>query len=49
MGQKVLEHFKQVIDHQYPSEMLGEELPLVEVQKLEHEIFMFQRSQVRMS
>ena len=47
-GDKVLQHFKRVIEHQYPTDSLGEVLSAKDIQKMEHETFMVQRSQVCM-
>ena len=41
-----MEHFKSAIDKQYPADSLGEELSSLEIQQLEHEAYMIQRSQV---
>ena len=46
MGEKVLKHFKKCLEFQYPTDNLGQEPSLMEVLKMEHETFMFQRSQV---
>ena len=46
MGDTVLDHFKKCLEFQYPTDSLGVEPSLMEVLKLEHETFMFQRSQV---
>ncbi|XP_063411273.1 TPR repeat-containing protein DDB_G0287407-like [Mytilus trossulus] len=46
MGQRVLQHFKTMLSLQYPTDSLGLSPTLKDVLKLEHETFMFQRSQV---
>ena len=46
MGDTVLNHFKKCLEFQYPADSLGSEPSLMEVLKIEHETFMFQRSQV---
>ena len=46
MGNTVLDHFKKCLEFQYPTDSLGVEPSLMEVLKMEHETFMFQRSQV---
>lgn len=46
MGEVVLKHFKKCLEYQYPTDNLGQEPTLMEVLKMEHETFMFQRSQV---
>ncbi|XP_076089061.1 TPR repeat-containing protein DDB_G0287407-like isoform X2 [Mytilus galloprovincialis] len=46
MGKRVLQHFKTMLSLQYPTDSLGLSPTLKDVLKLEHETFMFQRSQV---
>merc|ERR1712226_1507164 len=46
LGHHVMEHFKSAIDKQYPADSLGEELSSLEIQQLEHEAYMIQRSQI---
>ena len=46
MGDVVLKHFKKCLEAQYPIDSLGQEPSLMEHLKMEHETFMFQRSQV---
>ncbi|CAC5362199.1 unnamed protein product [Mytilus coruscus] len=46
MGQRVLQHFKTMLSLQYPTDSLGLSPTLKDVLNLEHETFMFQRSQV---
>ncbi|CAG2233579.1 unnamed protein product [Mytilus edulis] len=46
MGKRVLQHFKTMLSLQYPTDSLGLSPTLKDVLKLEHENFMFQRSQV---
>lgn len=46
MGERVLKHFKTMLESQYPTDSLGIAPSLKDVLKMEHETFMFQRSQV---
>ena len=49
MGEIVLSHFKKRLEFQYPADNLGQEPSLMESLKMEHETFMFQRSQVNIN